>query len=320
MNNWYKTYNYGVFNDNMTIIRFNALASLFTGGNYFGNLLFINFLSFTGIVALYHWFREQSSLKSRWIILLCFGIPQVWFWSSGLLKEGLLFFGLGLFVYGFSRLLKGADRQSWILSLVGLGFLLMMKIYVFACLIPAVLFWLFREKGKRPLYPFLLVHLGFVLLAVMVDALAYPLLESISGKQMDFIRLGLMGNAGSCFDLPVLESSWPSLLSLAPIALWNSLFRPFWEDCNSLPLYLSWFENIGIAGLCLLGVLSMNRSRLKRSPIFWFGLSFTLLLFVLIGLITPVAGALVRCKIPALPFLLIGSLSLSSFQFLHEEE
>ncbi len=82
---------------------------------------------------------------------------------------------------------------------------------------------------------------------------------------------------------------------------------------------MSWFENIAIAGLVLMSLFTLSKLRLKESQMFWFCLSFTLILFILIGTITPVAGALVRYKIPALSFLLIGCLSLSRLKFLHEK-
>ena len=45
-------------------------------------------------------------------------------------------------------------------------------------------------------------------------------------------------------------------------------------------------------------------------PDVWYCLSFIVILFVLIGLTTPVLGALVRYKVPALPF--IGILLLTA--------
>lgn len=321
MNNWYKTYNYGIFNDNQTIIRFNALASIFTNANYFANLFIINFLAFSGITLLFRFFRKHTDLKSWVLLLACFFIPQSWLWSSGLLKEALLFFGLGFFLYSFDLLLNRIEWKSVLMFLLGLAVLLTTKIYVLACLMPALVYWAIIRKGKtkHAFSIFLKTHIVLLVLVIGLNASIYPLLENLAGKQMDFIRLGLMSDAGSYFDLSILKPTWMSLIMLSPEALWNSFFRPFWEDSGGAASLMSWFENIAIAGLVLMSLFTLSKLRLKESQMFWFCLSFTLILFILIGTITPVAGALVRYKIPALSFLLIGCLSLSRLKFLHEK-
>jgi len=320
-NNWYKTYNYGIFNDNQTIIRFNALASIFTNANYFANLFIINFLAFSGITLLFRFFRKHTDLKSWVLLLACFFIPQSWLWSSGLLKEALLFFGLGFFLYSFDLLLNRIEWKSVLMFLLGLAVLLTTKIYVLACLMPALVYWAIIRKGKtkHAFSIFLKTHIVLLVLVIGLNASIYPLLENLAGKQMDFIRLGLMSDAGSYFDLSILKPTWMSLIMLSPEALWNSFFRPFWEDSGGAASLMSWFENIAIAGLVLMSLFTLSKLRLKESQMFWFCLSFTLILFILIGTITPVAGALVRYKIPALSFLLIGCLSLSRLKFLHEK-
>ena len=55
--------------------------------------------------------------------------------------------------------------------------------------------------------------------------------------------------------------------------------------------------------MVLLATLFFVRLRNMAQPEVWCCLSFITILFVLIGLTTPVLGALVRYKVPTLPFL-----------------
>ena len=48
MDNWTKQYDYGLFNDNRTIIRANMFMFLFSFGNYHVHTIIINFIAFTG--------------------------------------------------------------------------------------------------------------------------------------------------------------------------------------------------------------------------------------------------------------------------------
>ena len=97
------------------------------------------------------------------------------------------------------------------------------------------------------------------------------------------------------------------------------MFRPFWEDAHSTVAYLSWFENFVLAAMVVIGGFTMSKKRMEGNQFFWFCVSFAVILFILIGSITPIAGALIHYKIPALSFLIIDFLSLSRLKFLHEK-
>jgi hypothetical protein len=57
-----------------------------------------------------------------------------------------------------------------------------------------------------------------------------------------------------------------------------------------------------------------NTLDVSQRSFLYFVLCFTLLLFAILGLTTPVTGAMVRYKIPALPFLCTGILMLLNQQ------
>src|ERR1700740_1746763 len=52
MNNWYKRYDFGTYNDNHTIIRFNALVMPLAFGSFHVHTVFMCMISFIGLCAL----------------------------------------------------------------------------------------------------------------------------------------------------------------------------------------------------------------------------------------------------------------------------
>jgi len=105
----------------------------------------------------------------------------------------------------------------------------------------------------------------------------------------------------------LLEPSLGSFLKNAPAAFVRTLVMPLGEKQLKKMYYFNVLENsIFIIGLLLL--LFATNKQVLIHPIVLFSFSFTLILFLLIGYTTPLIGALVRFKMPALPFLFFSIL------------
>ncbi|MBU0763205.1 MAG: hypothetical protein KJ607_00055, partial [Bacteroidetes bacterium] len=109
-NYWFKDYNYELFNDNRTIIRYNAFVRLFSFGYIEIHTVVMAFLSFAGLCGILKVFLPFLKNKNHLLVFAVFAFPSVMFWSSGVLKEGLVIFSSGLFVYAFHRII---NRFSW---------------------------------------------------------------------------------------------------------------------------------------------------------------------------------------------------------------
>ena len=85
-------------------------------------------------------------------------------------------------------------------------------------------------------------------------------------------------------------------------------FRPFPLDINKLIHFLPFIENILIYGALTYALYIKAKSQIqlhKNAVVLLFSaISFIILLYTLIGLTTPVIGAMVRYKIPATLFLI----------------
>jgi hypothetical protein len=114
-----------------------------------------------------------------------------------------------------------------------------------------------------------------------------------------------LDSSGSKIKLIPLEPTLWSTAKGIPIALLNTLFRPtLWEVNNLLSLFAA-LENLLFLGLFIFVLLFFKFPKVEEQEIFIFCSSFVFILFVIIGLTTPVLGAMVRYKIPALPSLVM---------------
>jgi hypothetical protein len=318
MSNWYRKYETVTYNDSHTIIRINALLRPISLGYFQIHNLFFIILSFIGLVALFRTFCQYFSGKSVWLFAAIFLIPSVVFWSSGALKESVLFFAIGIFMYAFQRLLFiSFTIPRVLLAIVGVFLLIFTKMYVLAVLAPilAANIWIVLTNNRRALFKFIISILFFINAAILVGKIypEYNAFELLVGKQHDFIGLAHYENAGSFIDPLPIEPHFVSFAKNAPMAIANTLLRPFPNEISSVLMIPALFENILLV-LFILLALFFHQSKILHWRIIFLSLSFALILSVILGLTTPVLGALVRYRIPVMPFLFIALFSIIDFK------
>ena len=106
-------------------------------------------------------------------------------------------------------------------------------------------------------------------------------------------------------------SSFLSFLLNSPFAFWQTLSISDIQKPSSYLHFFSAIEN-GIYVLLFFIGIGFAIFRYRQIPHFHmilFSYSFILVLFVLIGYTIPIAGAIVRYRVPALPFLLFAFIS-----------
>lgn len=109
----------------------------------------------------------------------------------------------------------------------------------------------------------------------------------------------------------IMNSSFLSFLLNSPFAFWQTLSISDIQKPSSYLHFFSAIEN-GIYVLLFFIGIGFAIFRYRQIPHFHmilFSYSFILVLFVLIGYTIPIAGAIVRYRVPALPFLLFAFIS-----------
>jgi len=307
---WYKAFNYGLLNDNRLVIRIHVLINFLSFGNFWVHSVIFSFFSFAGLTAIYKTFTKYVSRKYL-LLLAVFFAPSVMFWSSAALKESLIIAMIGMLFFTFFKIIeKKKIALNLIFFTISILLMLLLKFYVLFSLIPGLIayFVIKQFKIKQSILVFLGIYtIIIVLFFNSAYFSAYNLPEIISQKQHDFINmLDASGHVGSRIYLPELEPNFFSFVKNTPYALINSFFRPSFIDIHSAIVVPAFIESFFILILLLLSMKVFNIKKVKSLlPEVLLMSSFTITLFILIGLTTPVLGALVRYKVPALPFLFI---------------
>ncbi len=297
-----------LFNDNKTLVRLNVLFQFFSLGKYYVHVVFLNFFSLTGLIALFRLFQSYQRDKSKIIFVMMMFLPSVLFWGSGLLKDGLLLFALGILLYSFNNiiLLKYSYRSIIAFSL-SLLMLMFTKLYVLFIILPALVAWFWSAKnyGKTVIIKFSVCYLVYLFLGFNIDKVSekYDVVDLIYYKQQNFGILSKTSRANSVIEIPPIDATAWSLLIHTPSAIMRVLIRPSILDSGSVLVKLSAIENLLLLVFGTFCIIFSRRKNIHSSQLFTFSIFFIVCMFALIGLITPILGAMVRYKVPALLFL-----------------
>jgi hypothetical protein len=320
-NFWYKEFNYMLYNDNRTIIRFNAIIMLFSFGKFFVHNVFMSFLSLIGLMGIYRVFVSQFVSKKWELLVAIFLLPSVLLWTSGTLKEGLVMFAFGLFFYSFWYILNHRFILKHLLICFSMLFILSLaKFYVILCAVPSILFLLIKQFSKfKSSILILLFSFGICFTGLFVGRIiggSLDVINTLTYKHNDFVTFSLsLDKVGSLMDTSLLKPTLVDFAKHIPDALYKSLFKPFPWDIKNVMSILPAFENSILLLLILLVFIKRNKPIVSKDLLL-FSFCFVLCLNILNGLIVPVFGALVRYKVPALPFLFASLVCIIDFDFL----
>jgi len=306
---WTSAYRYGMSNDCSTIIRFNVIISFISFGSFHVHALFMAFMSFIGLTAIFRAFVGLFAQREKWLFFAIFAVPSVVFWSSSLLKEGPLFMCLGLFMLSALRIFQTThSRIDLLIAPVSFVFMFYIKGYVIITLIPALIFllWIRISGYNRIWFKWIAVH---VLCFVFAQQGHFffrggDFLYVLHKKQVDFYNIAYLRNAGSLVSIPPVTGVKDFVINY-PQAFALTYFRPFLSEAHGLADWAFAVENVMLLLLICFALLRMHRVKGYPAALMMMMLSFVLALAAVLGNTVPILGAMVRYKIPAMPFIVI---------------
>lgn len=317
MDYWYDAYS--PINDNRAIIRLQAVIRLISFGSYHVHMAIICFLSLIGSIAAAKAFGKFHKSFETTIFTLFIIIPSTCFWGSGLMKDSLAVFAIGLTIYQLSHF-KDKFPDGWqkpTSLLLALGILIFVRFQFALLLTPFVLGYLISLcVGKSSTWSYFIITSATVLTGVLVWNLCLdkPLQDSLQTKREAFINLAEAEQAHSIFNRDPLKTELPGILIEPLKGLYFSMTQPI--ELNKQPLIMiSSIENALL--LILIFYLVYRAVRLKtriKSNFLLFSLLFSISYLMIAGMTTPVAGALVRYKSIVIPFLIGPMLIMSGFK------
>lgn len=288
------------------VVRFNAVVRLFSFGNFYVHAVCMAFVSLLGLAWLYKAYSKATGGATIFSIAAIFLIPSVVFWGSGVHKEGLLLFALGLFFYGSVLLSKNINLKNLALFSIGACLVFLIRDFVFLLLFPGILaFFISANDTSKAKWAFPLFYLLFFSAGCLLPVFnGNNFLEIITSKQEQFLAL----NEGNTqIDVRYFNPTLLSLFVNLPHSLKNSIAGPFFISPDSLSHIAVMLENGILILIALFVVLFSGKPRLNAFTI-WL-LIFSLSLLILIGYIVPNVGAIVRYRSIVLPFFFLFLLS-----------
>lgn len=135
-------------------------------------------------------------------------------------------------------------------------------------------------------------------------ALNDTIFEKDNTDTSSFQFISTCAPSGSAIFVPRITYSFSSFVKLMPIALVNVLLRPLFFDAHSILELLASIENLCFVLLFFVAIYYRQKNSVDINLV-WMCLFIVLSSFMLVGLTTTVLGAIVRYKIPFIPFLLM---------------
>lgn len=300
------------------IVKLMAVCNLLSGGRYYVNVLFFEYLSFFGPVALCRLFIQHFPQKKWWLVAGAFLFPSTLLWCSGFHKEGLLLNSLAMcawIIHHFlqkKRLLPGMALLVFHLLIVFL-----LRNYLALFFVVWSIPWLVAYR--LPAFKWLIFPTAAISYCMLFFATGYTsalpnLPAKLAARQQEFLQI-----PGESIVQPVpLGYDFKHYAALFPKAVANGFLQP-------LPLklkkatYLPAAMEIVVFVLLLIHAIYFLIKKKRKALATYHNSTIVLLLFclffaassfLLIGYIIPYLGAIVRYKAVVWPFIILPLLAI----------
>jgi hypothetical protein len=310
----------------LTTLRIASVLNIFSLNSFMVLTFFFAFIcyhfiwrAFKLMVSIYPTLHKQFS----YAFLM---IPSVIFWGSGIGKDTIMLGAIMLFFYTYYHvvILKQFKASHFILFFLSAYVTALIRGFILFTLIPCVMMMTMVYYQRQIRSSFLRFLIGPILLVGGGGASYFfvkSLGDTVESYKIDSLEKKAEGfhswhthlaqvEGGSAYSLGGDISYTPAgILRQAPMAILISLFGPFIWQIRSPVMLLSGIESL--AFLYFFIKIIFNRkvyklgAVLSSDPILAFCIPFVIILAVAIGMTSFNYGALVRYKIPILPFLAI---------------
>jgi hypothetical protein len=232
--------------------------SFFTGNFLYG------VLGFMGLRYLSRLLGEELRFNVRLfglpVIPYLFYLPNLNFWTAGVGKDTLCFYGIALFLFS----LRASTLQIlWLF----LSFCLVycVRPHVGMMMIAGTGAGILFSKSVRRIYKFMVPFVvGGIFLLLYKQVAAFLRIDDLSTKSLTYIASNTATvlrqfNSGSSIDI----SSYPM-----PLRIFTYLYRPLFFDVHNFITLFSSLENLVYLGISFIGFRALKMRDFNRMP-FW---------------------------------------------------
>ncbi|WP_375562596.1 hypothetical protein ACE193_08630 [Bernardetia sp. OM2101] len=311
------------------VCQIGSIFSILSFHTYTINCLFFALFSFWGSWQMYRAWADMYPVLKKQIGWAIFFIPSIFFWASGVVKDSVTFTAL---TFAFAAFHFGVIRRRKVyinifVFLLCCYTMYVIKLYILLCFMPACGWWFYAQYTKQVQSRFLKLVFAPFLLVIGGGIVFYSFSTLIKGTEYDLDRVAerafitadwihQMSEQGSAYDIGLdqMDGSIGSMLQLYPKGIFITLFRPFIWEIKNFNMALAGLENLILLYLTIQVFRNQKWGviikRLKTEQMIIVCLIFTLFFSGIIGIVSSNFGALVRYRIPILPFYTIALIIL----------
>lgn len=302
-----------------TVIKISSVFAIPGLGGFLSTTILLSAFIYRWVWKLYGFMMERYPDKEKAINLSLLYLPSTVFWGSGIMKDTFAFGATCFAVYGLHQLF--VERQRVLKTVLQLFFafylIITVKAYIMFALLPGLLIFANFERLKRIKSTFvkiIVLPLSIGLIFLIANTLFFDfndlfgkysadkILEEAAVQNADLQRAVYGSNS---FDIGTFEPTLQGALSKFLPAVNAAIFRPYLWETGSPTMLISGLENSILLLLSIWAMLTKPLQLIKSfrtDPFLLFCILFTVILGFGVGLSTANFGALVRYKIPFLPF------------------
>lgn len=306
------------------ICKLSSPVSFFTFKSYLTLNLFYSVI--TSIISwkFFRFLNSFLSIRTKYIAYAVLFIPTVGFWCTGIMKDSVTYASLLVVIMGlFKIIFNQYTAKTIIATLIGIWIIFVTRSFLLLPIaVPLFVILIFRLNSTKPFVIRFLTRITGISIAIssigffMTSSSLFGEFSSTNlTETANTIYLDFQKNAnytGKRYDLGISEVTPATMITVIPIAVLTTIYRPFiWEADNALML-INGLETTLLV-LLTLAILrrGKNKSTLHSQKDFQtrtfiiFCLLFVLILAYFVGLTSGLFGVLARLKAPTLPFFLI---------------
>lgn len=305
-----------------TVARFVSPFIILSMGSYIGSSILISIFCFLSSWKLYQVFCFYYPKLYKQLAIAILFMPSVCFWGSGILKDSITISCTCLITYSIFKIFlqKEFKMKYFFLLIISVYLLVEIKPYIFIVILPGSLIWIFYNPIRRIKNGLIKLLIGPIILGfgLLIGALVLSLFSDSFGQYSSLDKVLVKAiithddltnkehYGDNFYDIGIIDGTMTGLINKFPISLAFGLFGPFLWNVRNIVMFLSALENTFLLLLTARIIFSISPIKLFKligeEPIVMFALSFSIFFGFSVGLTSTNFGALVRYKIPLIPF------------------
>lgn len=305
-----------------TVCRIAAIFYLLGGKSFIVSTILHAAFSYIGLWKLFRVVHFSFPNNEKMLFYLLLAMPSILFWTGGIMKDTYVFNSTCWIVYNLYAIFvfKRKRGLNFLMLILNIVIILNIKAYLLISLIPAVLIWINKTLLNKVTSNFLrtLVTPFVILILSVIGIIIFQNISSSMGQYADFestinqakvIQEDLLREeqyGGNNYNIGQLDGTIGGMLKVAPMSIFTALYRPLPWEYGSPLMMLSILENCILLFFTLILLTRLKPYKFFKEilsePFFLFSIIFSLFFAFGVGIASTNFGALVRYKLPLMPF------------------